>query len=179
MRAATRIPAAGGSAQHPIDVSGLDINLGLLPTTATSTSTPAQAPFNALALASHNNSSNIEDWFTEVLASAPTDNFGASADSDAPHGAASSTGYATTGVRSEQETPASDVSSYEFTPGSVGGQGDEMEMEMDRLLDLLPSTTDGVEDFQGLLASMMDNEKVSTSKIGDDWNWELTTVAAV
>lgn len=71
------------------------------------------------------------------------------------------------------------MSSFEFTPGSVGGQGDEMEMEMDRLLDLLPSTANGVEDFQGLLASMMDNEKVSTSKIEDDWNWELTTVAAV
>jgi len=72
------------------------------------------------------------------------------------------------------------VNSFEFTPGSSGGQGDEMEMEMDRLLDLLPSAAmTGVEDFQGLLASMMDNEKVSTSKIGDDWNWELTTVAAV
>jgi len=69
------------------------------------------------------------------------------------------------------------VSSYEFTPGAaVGGQGDDMEMEMDRLLDLLPSTGSG-EDFQGLLASMIDNEKVSQSKLGDDWNWELTVAA--
>lgn len=65
------------------------------------------------------------------------------------------------------------MSSYEFIPGLVGEQGDDMEMELDNLLDLLPSPT---EDIQSLLVSMMDNEKVSQSK--EDWNWELAVAAA-
>jgi hypothetical protein len=51
-----------------------------------------------------------------------------------------------------------------------------MEMELDRLLDLLPPSTQG--DVQGLLASMMDDEEKVLQTKGEDWNWE-PTVAAV
>ena len=167
MRAATRIPAAGGSVQ-PSSVSGLDINLGLL--SSTSATHTAQASIDSFTLPQGN---NIEDWFSEVLSSTADNvcNSGNDAVTTTPN-----LGYAVEGLCSEQEASPSDVSLYEFTPGSARGQGDDMEMEMDRLLDLLPSTATS-EDFQGLLASMIDNEKVSQSKIGDDWNWELTVAA--
>ena len=48
----------------------------------------------------------------------------------------------------------------------MGAEGDDMEME--KLLNLLPDTGD---EFQSLLASVMDDGKVSEAVEG--WNWEL------
>jgi len=49
-------------------------------------------------------------------------------------------------------------------------------MEMDLLLDLLPDTGD---EFQSLLASVMEDGKGSEAKAEKDRNWEVTQPSVV
>ena len=53
---------------------------------------------------------------------------------------------------------------------------DEDDMEMDRLLNLLPETGD---EFQSLLASVMEDGKLSEAKTKEDWNWEVSQSSIV
>jgi len=140
-------------------MSDLDIDLdGLFSSTAaahTAQDIPKTAPTDA--------DDRIEDWFREVLAS--TDD-----NTDDSSAAPSTASLPFAGVCAEQETTTSDLTSFEFTPGSMGVQGDDMDMEMDRLLEMLPPTDD---EYQSLLSCVLDDGKLSDVKNDEEWNWDL------
>ena len=137
-------------------MSSLDIDLGLL------SSTVAAHSAQDIPKTSTDEDGWIEDWSREVLASSDS-----SAISDPITGTASpSSGLPFTSACSEPEATSSNVNLLNLPPGSMGAEGDDMEME--KLLNLLPDTGD---EFQSLLASVMDDGKVSEAVEG--WNWEL------
>jgi len=138
----------------------IDIDLELL---ATTTVAPSAQDITETVLAEPTDE-RIEEWFREVLSSSID---GTASDTVTT---SSSTCLSSARLRAEQETPTAGMNLFEFTSGSMGGQGGDMDMEMDRLLELLPTTGD---EFQNLLASVMDDGSVAEAKTEDDWNWEL------
>ena len=137
-------------------MSTLDIDLGLVSSTTAAHSAHDISEMPAVE------DSRIEDWFQEVLAS--TDSPATITVTASP-----TSGVSPTGTCSEQEASPSNMIPYELPQGSTGEVGDEAEME--QLLNLFPDTGD---EFQNLLASVMEDGKVSEAKTEDKWNWELT-----
>ncbi|KAF8588666.1 hypothetical protein K439DRAFT_1658349 [Ramaria rubella] len=127
-------------------------------------STAAEHSSQDITETSADEDSRIEDWFREVMASTDCPDHDSITDATS-----SSSGVYVASPRSKQETSSADVTAYDFTPGSMGVE--EGDVDMDRLLDLLPTTGD---EFQDLLASVIDVNRASEVASKEDWNWELT-----